>query len=168
MGRRRIGSQKPTFSARQPYSKSLGPEAIALYECTGRKARKWQAIQVKELMAVTPKGLWKHTKYGLAVPRQNGKNEIVLIRELKGLERGEKIIHPQPRNVTAIFTEGVDSTAFSQDQKSGPRRSATVELWSEDYQSEQRLMHNDVLYEVRECKNTGRGTVLLKIEEVWR
>lgn len=75
---------------------------------------------------------------------------------------------PQPRNVTAIFTEGVDSTAFSQDQKAGPRRSATVELWSEDYQSEQRLMHNDVLYEVRECKNTGRGTVLLKIEEVWR
>ena len=101
MARKRIGSQKPTYSARQPYSKSLGLEAIALYERTGRKARKWQEIQVKDLMAITPKGLWKHTKYGLAVPRQNGKNEIVLIRELKGLERGEKIIHTAHLTSTA-------------------------------------------------------------------
>lgn len=75
---------------------------------------------------------------------------------------------PQSRTVTAIFTEGVDFMAFSQDQKAGPKRLAAVELWSGDYQNEQQLTHNDVLYEVRECKNTGRGTVLLKIEEVWR
>ena len=101
MPRKRLGNQKPTFSARLPYSKSLGPEAVALYEKTGRKAREWQSIQVKDLMAITPKGLWKHTKYGIAVPRQNGKNEIVLIRELKGLERGEKIIHTAHLTSTA-------------------------------------------------------------------
>lgn len=75
---------------------------------------------------------------------------------------------PVRRTVTAIFTEGVDSTAFSQDQKTGPRQSATLEIWQNDYQNEQQLTHNNVLYEVRECKNTGRGTVLLKVAEVWR
>ena len=75
---------------------------------------------------------------------------------------------PVPRTVTAIFTEGVDSAAFSRDQKTGPRQSATLEIWQNDYRSERKLTHNNVLYEVRECKNSGRGTVLLKIDEVWR
>lgn len=75
---------------------------------------------------------------------------------------------PQQRQVVAIFTEGVNLEAFVEDQKAGLRRSATVELWIGSYQGEQQLMHGAVLYEVRECKNTGRGTVLLKIEEVWR
>lgn len=52
-------------------------------------------------MATTPKGQWKHTKFGLAVPRQNGKNEVVLIRELWGLQHGEQIIHTAHRTDTA-------------------------------------------------------------------
>lgn len=101
MPKKKIGRQTPTFSVILPYRKSIGAEAVSLYESTGRKARKWQALLVKHLMAMTTKGLWKHTKFGLAVPRQNGKNEVVLIRELKGLERGEHIIHTAHRTDTA-------------------------------------------------------------------
>lgn len=101
MAKTRIGRQTPTYSAVLPYRKSLYKEALALYECSGRKARKWQQLLLKDIMAVTPKGLWKHTKFGLAVPRQNGKNEVVLIRELKGLEMGEHIIHTAHRADTA-------------------------------------------------------------------
>lgn len=101
MAKARIGRQTPTYSAVMPYKKSLYKEALALYECSNRTARKWQQLLLKDIMAVTSKGLWRHIKFGLAVPRQNGKNEVVLIRELKGLEMGEHIIHTAHRADTA-------------------------------------------------------------------
>lgn len=101
MARKKTGRQTPTCSKTLPYRKSLSAEAVELYESTGRDARKWQKLLLKDIMAVTPKGLWKHTKFGLAVPRQNGKNEVVLLRELWGLQHGERIIHTAHRTDTA-------------------------------------------------------------------
>lgn len=102
MAKTRIGRQTPTWSAILPYKKSLYKEALTLYESSKRRARPWQQGLLRDLMSVTPKtGLWKHTKFGLAVPRQNGKNEIVLIRELWGLQHGEHIIHTAHRTDTA-------------------------------------------------------------------
>ena len=101
MAKARIGRQTPTFGVVVPYRKSFGTEAVTLYESTGRKARKWQTLLLKDIMAVTPGGLWKHTKFGLAVPRQNGKNEVVVMRELWGLQHGEHIIHTAHRTDTA-------------------------------------------------------------------
>lgn len=103
MTRKRKGRQTPTRAVILPYRKKLskGPEAVELYETTGRTARKWQTFLLADIMAQTPKGLWKHTKFGLAVPRQNGKNEVVLMRELWGLKNGEHIIHTAHRTDTA-------------------------------------------------------------------
>ena len=103
MARKRKGRQTPTRAVILPYRKKLskGPEAVELYESTGRTARKWQTFLLTDIMAQTPKGLWKHTKFGLAVPRQNGKNEVVLMRELWGLKNGEHIIHTAHRTDTA-------------------------------------------------------------------
>lgn len=103
MARKRKGRQTPTRAVILPYRKKLskGPEAVELYESTGRTARKWQTFLLADIMAQTPKGLWKHTKFGLAVPRQNGKNEVVLMRELWGLKNGEHIIHTAHRTDTA-------------------------------------------------------------------
>lgn len=101
MARKRLGRQTPTTARTLPYRKSRGAEAVELYEASGRTARKWQKLLLKDLMAQTPKGLWKHTKFGLAVPRQNGKNEVILIRELWGLQQGEHIIHTAHRTDTA-------------------------------------------------------------------
>lgn len=101
MAKTRIGRQTPTYAVTLSYRKSLYKEAIALYEQSNRKARKWQTLLLKDILAVTPKSLWRHTKFGLAVPRQNGKNEVILIRELKGLEMGEHIIHTAHRTDTA-------------------------------------------------------------------
>lgn len=103
MARKRKGRQTPTRAVILPYRKKLskGPEAVELYETTGRTARKWQTFLLADIMAQTPKGLWKHTKFGLAVPRQNGKNEVVLMRELWGLKNGEHIIHTAHRTDTA-------------------------------------------------------------------
>ncbi len=97
MAKARIGQQTPTYGVTLPYRKSYGKEAVALYESSKRKARPWQASLLKDIMAVTTGGLWKHTKWGLAVPRQNGKNEVIVMRELWGLQHGEHIIHTAHR-----------------------------------------------------------------------
>lgn len=97
----RLGRQTPTQSVIVPYSVTHGAEAIDLYNSTGRTAQEWQVLQVNNLLAETDDGLWTHTKYGLAVPRRNGKNEVVVIREMYGLVNGERICHTAHRTTTS-------------------------------------------------------------------
>src|SRR5690625_1804092 len=97
----RIGEQTPTRSLILPYDESLGPDAIKLYEKSGRKAFDWQKFLIDAIMARNKNGLWVHMNFGYAVPRQNGKNEIVAIRELHGLENNERILHTAHRTNTS-------------------------------------------------------------------
>ncbi|MBE6016715.1 MAG: terminase [Lachnospiraceae bacterium] len=101
MAELRKGSQIPTRSVVLPYTVSYGPDAIKTYNTTGRKALPWQEEQIKNIMAVNGADEWLHTSYGLAVPRQNGKNEVVTMRELEGLKRGERILHTAHKTSTA-------------------------------------------------------------------
>ena len=98
---RRIGRQTPTQSLILPYKKTHGGEAVQLYAATGRTAQEWQARLLNDILAVGPDGLWVHTKFGYAVPRRNGKNEIAAIRELFGLANGEHILHTAHRTTTS-------------------------------------------------------------------
>lgn len=102
MPKKRIGRQTPTRSFILPYRKSFGAEAAELYNSTGRKAQKWQELLLRDMMAVTSgkNMLWKHTKFGYSVPRRNGKNEVVVIREMWGLTHGEHILHTAHRTTT--------------------------------------------------------------------
>lgn len=97
----RKGRQTPTRSVALPYSLTHGQEAIDLYNATGRTAQEWQEIQMYDILAVNEDGLWVHTKYGYSVPRRNGKNEIVAIREMFGLTNGERILHTAHRTTTS-------------------------------------------------------------------
>ena len=101
MGEPRRGRQTPTRSVVLPYDQTYGQEAIGLYNSTGRTAQEWQEIQMYDILAVNEDGLWVHTKYGYAVPRRNGKNEIVAMREIYGLTHGEKILHTAHRTTTS-------------------------------------------------------------------
>ena len=101
MSKKRLGRQTPTQSVILNYRKTLGAEAVVLYNSTGRTARKWQELLVKDIMATTTGGLWRHSRFGLEVPRQNGKNEVVAIRELYGLKYGEQILHTAHRTTTS-------------------------------------------------------------------
>src|SRR5690625_3406007 len=101
MTKKRIGSQTPSRSLILPYKKSLGDEAVALYEKSGRTAFDWQRFIVNAILAKNDDGLWTHMQFGYAVPRQNGKNEIIAIRELKGLQDGERILHTAHRTTTS-------------------------------------------------------------------
>lgn len=97
----RLGRQTPTTSVVLPYAKTTGDQAIELYEKTGRKAQEWQSLMVYDIMARNEEDLWTHSRFGFAIPRQNGKNEIVSIRELWGIMNGERILHTAHRTATS-------------------------------------------------------------------
>ncbi len=96
----RKGNQYPTESFTLPYKKTYGEEAVKLYNSTGRKAMEWQELLIYDILAVNDDELYTHTKFGYSVPRRNGKNELVLMREMYGLVKGEKIIHTAHRTTT--------------------------------------------------------------------
>lgn len=99
--KKRIGSQEPTRSVILPYEYSLGNEAIKIYEKSKRKAFDWQRFLVDAILALNDEGLWTHMMFGFSVPRQNGKNEVIAIRELHGLKNGERILHTAHRTTTS-------------------------------------------------------------------
>lgn len=97
----RKGRQTPTKSIILPYTETHGQEAIDLYNSSGRTAQEWQELLVYDILAVNEDGLWVHTRFGEEVPRRNGKNEIIVIRELWGLTHRERILHTAHRTTTS-------------------------------------------------------------------
>ena len=98
---KRIGEQDPSIAFILPYAKTLAPEAISLYQASGQTVLEWQKGVLYDVMAVNENGLWTHTSFGYAIPRQNGKGEILILRELRGLAFGERIIHTAHLTSTA-------------------------------------------------------------------
>lgn len=89
----RSGRQEPTTSFVLPYRQTDGDTAIDLYELTGRTALPWQKNLIYDILGRNEDGLWTHLQFGYEVPRQNGKGEILMMRELYGLAVGERILH---------------------------------------------------------------------------
>lgn len=98
---KRIGRQTPTVSYILPCTGSKGQESIDLYEKSKRSAAEWQKLICFHILETNENGGWVHTKYGFSVPRQNGKNEIVAMREMWGLVNGERILHTAHRVPTS-------------------------------------------------------------------
>ena len=98
---KRIGRQKPTREVILPFKKTLAHEALEFYGESGRTAYKWQKYLLDAILAINNDGLWVHTRFGFSVPRQNGKNEVIAIRELVGLYKSERILHTAHRTTTS-------------------------------------------------------------------
>lgn len=97
----KLGNQHPTQSVNLHYSISLAQEAIDYYQKTGLKCYPWQINLIFPIMSVDDEGIWIHQKYGYAIPRRNGKTEIIYMLELWGLHRGLKILHTAHRVSTS-------------------------------------------------------------------
>ena len=97
----RKGLQTPTQSVVLPYNETKGQEAIDIYNSSGRTAQEWQELMLYDILAVNEDGLWVHTKCGYSVPRRNGKNEVVVMREMWGLKNEERILHTAHRTTTS-------------------------------------------------------------------
>lgn len=98
---KRFGRQTPTVGFTLPYKSTKGAEAVELYERSGRTAFEWQRSLIYDILGLNDDGLWVHSRFGLEVPRQNGKNEVIAIRETFGLFNGERILHTAHRTATS-------------------------------------------------------------------
>ena len=98
---KRKGSQTPTEFVFLPYEGTEGQNAIDIYERTGRKAQEWQKMLINNMLGLNEEGQWTHTRFGYSIPRRNGKNEVVVMREMYGLVNGERILHTAHRTTTS-------------------------------------------------------------------
>ena len=84
--KQKVGNQTPTQSVIAPYQKTLSDEAVKFYERTGLSCYEWQKNLLDPIMAGDEDGLWVHQKFGYAIPRRNGKTEVIYIKEMWALE----------------------------------------------------------------------------------
>lgn len=74
-------------------SDSLGDQAVAFARRIGMDLDPEQEMVLRESLGVREDGRWQTREVGLNVPRQNGKGEILIARELYGIfELGERLV----------------------------------------------------------------------------
>lgn len=71
------GSQEPRVRSCPDYEFTSGPDAVAIYESTGRRLDLWQRTSLDDHCAEKPDGSWLTLESAEEVPRQNGKGEII-------------------------------------------------------------------------------------------
>lgn len=91
---RPLGVQTPRVKLAPAARRSDGPDAVFLASKYGLTPDPWQADILGAWLGLRADGRWASIKCGLAVPRQNGKNGVVEMRELFGMVvLGEKFLH---------------------------------------------------------------------------
>lgn len=96
------GQQTPRFLVAPDSVKTYGDDACFLAEAYGMKPDEWQALILDAWLAEDDRGQYAALSCGLSVPRQNGKNAILEMRELYGAAvLGETILHTAHRVDTA-------------------------------------------------------------------
>ena len=102
---KKIGAQTPSQSVILPYQQTLSEEAVKLYERTGLSCYEWQKNLLDPIMAIDDEGLWTHQKFGYAIPRRNGKTEVIYIKEIWALEHGLNVLHTAHRISTSAVPQ---------------------------------------------------------------
>jgi hypothetical protein len=90
----RTGLQVPRVAVVPPAPSNLADDAGFLASAYGLIPDPWQDSILHGWMGVRADGKWAASRAGLSVPRQNGKNAALEIRELFGLvDLGERFLH---------------------------------------------------------------------------
>lgn len=100
----RLGVQEPRVRTVPAFVSSAGEDAVGAYEMTGGRLNPWQERVLYDSLGERQDGRWAAFEVGLVVARQNGKDEILIARELAGLFMwGERlIIHSAHKFDTAM------------------------------------------------------------------
>jgi hypothetical protein len=96
-----VSSQLPRLHVAPPRSRTFGDLAADLAAAYDLEPDPWQRLILEDWLAERH-GKWAALTCGLSVPRQNGKNAVLEMRELFGMVgRGEKILHTAHQVKTA-------------------------------------------------------------------
>lgn len=80
-----VGSQWPRYFVAPAWTSTAGDDAIALAASCGIHLLPWQQLVLRNALGERPSGKWCSFEVGLVLPRQNGKNVIIVARQLAGL-----------------------------------------------------------------------------------
>ena len=87
------GVQQARIRSVPAYRESAGIEAIQAYELSTQRLDEWQKSELIDACGERDDGRWASFEVALVDPRQNGKDEILLAREIVGLfVWGERLI----------------------------------------------------------------------------
>lgn len=95
------GLQEPTQSVILPYSQTIGDEAIETYSKSRNELFEWQKNLLNHILAINDDGLFVHQKFGISIPRRNGKSELLLPLIVWALNKGLKIMYTAHRTQTS-------------------------------------------------------------------
>ena len=88
-----LGAQLPRLQNVPEFAASSGLEAVEVGRLAGIRLDPWQEYVLANSLGESPGGAWTTPNVGLVVARQNGKNELLIVRELAGLFAfGERLI----------------------------------------------------------------------------
>lgn len=91
---KRVGNQKPKIQLEPKRKYTDGDDAAELAKAYGLDLFEWQRLVIDSWLGRNKDDKYTATSCGLSVPRQNGKNALLEVRELYGLTCiGEKILH---------------------------------------------------------------------------
>lgn len=94
MSSKRTGEQRPRIQLEPYRAYTDGEDAAELSAAYGLDLFPWQRTVLNAWLGRDENDLYTSTSCGLAVPRQNGKNALLEVRELYGLAcSGERILH---------------------------------------------------------------------------
>lgn len=97
-----VASAPPALRIAPPAVDTYADLAADLAGAYGLEPDDWQQLILDDWLATNKDGRWASLKCGLSVPRQNGKNGALEVRELFGLVgRGERIVHTAHQVKTA-------------------------------------------------------------------
>lgn len=89
-----LGVQQPSVRLVPLADRNDAVDAIFLAAAYGLTPDEWQEGVLEGWLGIRPDGKWAAPRCGLAVPRQNGKNGVIEIRELYGMVTlGERFLH---------------------------------------------------------------------------
>ncbi|WP_216395522.1 ATP-binding protein [Arcanobacterium phocae] len=153
-----IGNQVPRIFHKTDYSYTSGEDACELSAAYGMKADFWQENTVCAWLAEYKNTKLIHSRCGIAVPRQNGKNGILEIVELfKIAVQGRKVLHTA-HEVKTARKAFLRLASFFENERKYPELASMVKEIRRTNGQEAILLDNGGSVEfVARSRGSGRG-----------
>lgn len=152
------GVQTPRVRNVPPAELNEADDAAFLSASYGLAPYAWQAGVLQGWLGLRPDGRWAAPRCGLAVPRQNGKNGVLEMRELYGMVvRGERVLHTAHEVKTArkAFTR---LQSFFENKAKHPELAGLVKTIRQTNGQEAIILRNGGSVEfIARSKGSGRG-----------
>ncbi|MCZ1070811.1 hypothetical protein [Rhodococcus sp. A5(2022)] len=153
-----LGSQNPRVALAPKSASSDAPDAVFLASSYGLVPDEWQETVLEGWLGLRADGRWSAARCGLAVPRQNGKNGVLEVRELFGMvARGEKFLHTA-HEVKTARKAFLRLASFFENERQYPELAALVKEVRRTNGQEAIVLTNGGSCEfIARSKGSGRG-----------